>query len=144
MPDPRVISGNKKFQSIGAENFTTKVIVMRKVVADGHAEFDGALGDSSFTYRQVAKGWPASIVHRTAHLEIQTPGEFEKGDFILTSQHKALSDGKLLIRERDIVIDMETRDQYLVIWSCNPMNTRVMIIAGMESGTINQDLTEQG
>ena len=144
MLESRYMSANRKFQGVRSEFYTTTVTVLRKVVADGHTEFDGSLGDSDIRYRIVTKNYPASIVHKVAELKTVGAAETEKGDYILTAPFKMLSDNKLLIRSRDIVVDMSNQDQYYVLHSEDPMHTRIQIQAKLELGTTTVNIEDQG
>lgn len=144
MLDSRYLSPGKQFQGLPASFYTTRVIIMRKKIVGLNDPFSGEFGENEIEYTPVLRGWPASIAPVHEDTKMSMAGQTVKASYILTCPYRITKDGALVVRDRDIVIDMSTRNKYLVTWSHDPMNTRVSIVAGLEYGTINNDLDRQG
>ena len=70
-------------------------------------------------------------------------GQTELADEILTIPYRLQSDNGLIVRERDVVINLLSRRQFLVLWSHNPNDAGVQIVAGLQYGVVNLDLSKQ-
>lgn len=115
---------------------------MRKILLTG-TEFDGPVGTNQIDWKQIVKGWPAAITTIKGELETIPAGQTEKGHYKMVCPYKILSDGNLIVKARDIVLDMSTGLEYLVIRARDPMNTKLHIICDVEQGTVQEDFTEQ-
>jgi hypothetical protein len=141
--DSRFLTNFPRPQPLSASFYPTKIIVMRKALQAGHTLFDGPLGVNVTQYNLVVRGWPGGIVPRSSQLINLPQGQTELGDHLLTTQYRRMQDGGLLIRERDVITDMKTGVQYLVLWSHDPMDTGIQITAGLQSGVVAASLSEQ-
>ena len=144
MLESRQISTPGTLQPMMSVVYTSRILVMRKRLVPTKDEFSGDLGENPIQYFQAARGWPALITSQATELEFLLAGQTDRGDFTLTCPWKKMSDGKLLIRERDIIIDMESKVRFLVLWSYDPMNAHTQIRAALQSGVVNDDLETQG
>lgn len=144
MLDSRFLSLPWKMQPIPSAAANSRVIVKRKRLKPGHDLHDGLIGTNEYEWFTVVRGWPCSIVppHK-GDLVTLPPGATERGDFILTSQYKMESDDGLLIRTRDVIIDMQNSLKMLVLWAYDPGNSHLHIVAGLQFGVVNENLDEE-
>ena len=136
MLDSRYLSAWPKLQGVGNQVYTSRVIIRRKALAPGHIANDGPAGENVFVWNTVYRGWIAAIVPASHNALPTVPaGTTEIGDFTLTCPYRRMaSDGKLIIRERDILYDMISRERYLVLWAHDPLNSKIQIVAGLLYG----------
>lgn len=144
MLDSRFLSATRRPNALPSDFYTTRIIVMRKKLVGLSDPFEGELGENLIEYDPIVRGWPASIAPVSEDTAMMAAGQTEKASFILTCPYRLMKDGMLLIRERDILIDMSNQQRLLVVWSHDPMNTKVHIVAGVEYGTVNHNLDAQG
>ena len=144
MLDSRLLGSSRKPQQMSSDMYTTRIIIMRKRLVGLSDPFEGDLGENLIEYEPVVRGYPASIVTKKQELGMMPTGQTEKSEFVLICPYRQMKDGMLIIRERDIVIDMGTQQRLIVLWSHDPMNTKVQLVAGVEFGTVNHDLDRQG
>ena len=137
--DSRIICAHPRLQQLGSSIYTTKIIILRKRLKPGTEEFSGPMGSNPIEYVPIMRNWPAAIAHARHDLEMMPVGQTEKGDWRMVCPFKKSADGKLLIRERDIIIDMVTKQKMLVIWSEDPLNSGLHIYAGLEYGVLDRD-----
>jgi len=110
---------------------------MRKTLAkdDNGNVFIGPEGTTVPTWNQIVYGLPAAITNVNGDLQYVPTGQMERADFRMVCAFKQLTDGTLIIKERDIIIDLGNGSQYEVLFSHDPMNTRLQIIAWLRYGT---------
>lgn len=144
MLDSRFLAVGKRPQPMSSDMYTTRVIIMRKKLAGLSDPFEGDLGENQIEYDPIVRGWPASIAPMSEDTVMTKAGQTDRASYVLLCPYRQMKDGGLILRERDIVVDMQTGQKMLVVWSQDPMNTRVQIVAGVEYGTINSDLDRQG
>lgn len=144
MLQSRHLSCGPNTQVVSSELYTSIIIVMRKQVKPLTEEFDGDFGSNQIEYVSVARGWPASIISNKTEVEFIPPGQTERGDYLLVCPWKQMQDGKLLIRERDIIIEMGSGLRHLVLWSYDPLNIHQQIVAAIQFGVVNENLEVQG
>jgi hypothetical protein len=144
MLDSRYLSSNRRPQALATDFYTTRIIIMRKKIVGLSDPFSGDMGENEIEFDPVVRGWPASIAPVHEDTKMAKAGQTVKASYVLTCPYRATRDGQLLVRERDIVIDMSNQQRLLVVWAHDPMNTRTHIVAGVEFGTVNYDLDRQG
>ena len=143
MLDSRFLGVPGHQQSLGSFIYNAKILVMRKQITDGHMPNDGMMGSTTLDYVQVVRGLPASIVPSGGTMDNYPAGQTELADEILTIPYRLMSDNGLIVRERDVVINLISRRQFLVLWSHNPNDAGVQIVAGLQYGVVNIDLSKQ-
>ena len=144
MLDSRFLSSGRHPQGISSDMYTTRIIIMRKRLVGLSDLFEGEIGENLIEYDPIVRAYPATIATKKQELAMMPAGQTEKSEYILLCPYRRMKDGGLIIRERDIIIDMSTQQRLIVLWSHDPINTKVQIMAGVEYGTVNQNLDEQG
>lgn len=144
MLDSRFLHSGRRTQPQASDFYTTRIIIMRKKLVGLSDPFEGEMGENLIEYDPIVRGWPASIAAKKQDLAMMPAGQTEKAEYVLTCPYRRMKDGMLLLRERDIIIDMSTQQRLIVLWSHDPMNTMTHIVAGVEYGTVNHNLDAQG
>jgi hypothetical protein len=145
MLDSRILDSNRRMQSVNSTVYSTKVIVMRRVDKAPSDPYGGIAGTPDYEYELVVRGYPAMISPVHNDLQAMPTGQIAKGDFTLCAPYKRMADGGLLIRERDVIIDMHNPGKKkLVLYALDPGGTHVQIVAGLQDGVVEEDLDRQG
>ena len=145
MLDSRILSvTSSRQQPVHSSLYSTRIKVYRKKLDPVKDAFSGDFGENPVKYELVTRGWPAVICSQTSELVFIPPGQTERGDYLLICPYKKMRDGKLLVRERDIIVDTSEGNTMLVLWSYDPSNLHTQIIAVLRFGVTNVNLEEQG